>query len=136
MTAIVSLAHCRIELTDWGCETRFHDGSSIGAHSHPDDHHYHVIAHRLGYDCDIERYCVEHEFCHSFVAEYLWDVASPVLWALAHDIEIGERDSIPEECLVQAFQRWLRANERPIIGGADWGLLKAMALEMLDSWRC
>jgi hypothetical protein len=33
----------------------------------------------------------------------------------------------------QTFQRWLRANERPILGGVDWDDLKRDALCMMAS---
>jgi hypothetical protein len=38
-----------------------------------------------------------------------------------------------EEIAAQTFQRWLRANERPIVSGVDWDRLKAEALELLDA---
>jgi hypothetical protein len=32
----------------------------------------------------------------------------------------------------QTFQRWLRANERPICSGLDWDGLKRDALDLLN----
>lgn len=117
-------------MLDWGCRTTFHDGSQWGAFPH-DTHHYHVIAHRCGYGDDILRYAQEHEVCHLVAEEWLWDRPSRVLWALAHGDEIAPHDAACEEAVTMTVQRWLRANERPIIGGVDWDGLKRYMLEKL-----
>jgi hypothetical protein len=120
---MISLRHCEIEWTDFGCATRFADGSEIGAHPHATPH-YHVIAHRTGYGDDLMAYCREHELAHAFTQEALHDRPSPILWALAHGDMPSGRAAAEEEVFAQTFQRWVRAAERPIIGGVPW-----------DDWR-
>jgi hypothetical protein len=117
--------------TPGGCVTTYDDGSSYGAHPH-DTHHYHVIAHRCGYGDDILAYAREHEACHHIVSEWIMGRPSQVLWPLAHGYDPDPADAVQEEALTMTFQRWLRANERPIIGGVDWDGLKARALASLD----
>jgi hypothetical protein len=125
---MISLPHCAVSWTPTGCITRFRDGSSVESHPH-DTHHYHVIAHRTGYGDGILAYCREHDFLHCFAEQWFHARPSRVLWALAH----GTEDPSPqyEELVVQTCQRWLRANERPIIGGVDWDGFKTSALGCL-----
>jgi hypothetical protein len=130
-SVVIQLRFCEIEFTDWGCETRFSDGGGIRAEPHPGLPHYHVISHRCGYGDDILRYCQEHEFCHAFVAEQLCGTVSHVLHTLAHGKKQNRGMVILEEMAAQQFQRWLRANERPIVSGANWDDLKRDALELL-----
>jgi hypothetical protein len=129
---LIQLRYCTLEFTPDGAVTRFPDGTEIGAHPHPGNHHYHVISHRLGYGDDVLAYCREHELCHSLVEERLHDRPSRVLWALAHGSTLSGRDAAYEELTAQTLQRWLRANERPIISGVRWDEIKRDALEMLD----
>jgi hypothetical protein len=124
----IPLRFVTISWVESGCVSSFRDGSAWASHPH-ETTHYHVIAHRCGYGDDILAYCREHDFFHHFCAEYLDGSTSRILWALAHDIE----PSAPafEEFTVQACQRWVRANERPIIGGVDWDQFKARAIWLL-----
>ena len=115
-----------------GCFTRYDDGSSYGAHHHETPHYY-VIAHRCGYGDDLARYCYEHEGCHHFAAEWIGGYTSKVLWPLAHGRDPHPVDAVFEEAMAMTLQRWLRANERPIIGGVDWDGLKQRALALLDA---
>lgn len=124
---MVALKFCEFALTDQGCLTRFSDGSFIFSYPH-DTHHYHVISHRCGYGDDILSYCRDHDFLHSFCEEFFNDRVSPVLWSLAHGEEVVT--SIYEEIVVQTCQRWLRSNERPIVGGVDWDRFKQQALSL------
>jgi hypothetical protein len=128
---IIRLQHSTIERTDFGCVTRFDDGSFVNSIPHPQDPHYHVIAHRTGYEDDLHAYTLEHEFVHCFLSERLHGRPSPVLWALAHGGELAPADAALEELAVQAFQRYLRAGEQPIVGGIDWGKMKRDALALL-----
>lgn len=99
---------------------------STEAYPHPDDHHYHVIAHRCGYGDDLLAYCREHELAHALVAQCIGaSRPSTVLWHQARMLgpaPVGL--SIFEEIAAQALQRWVRANERPILAGADWDAIK------------
>lgn len=110
--------------------TQFYDGTKYGAFPH-DTQHYHIIAARCGYSDDTWRYCFEHDWVHSFLAEKLCDAPSHSLWALAHNDVPSNVTSVYEEALVQMFQRWMRANERPIIPGLPWSQLKSEALDLL-----
>jgi hypothetical protein len=115
-----------------GAFTSYADGTSYAAHPH-DTHHYHVIAHRCGYGDDILTYAREHEVCHHIVSEWIGGHTSKVLWPLAHGRDPDPAEAVYEEALAMTFQRWLRANERPIIGGVDWTGLKSRALALLDA---
>jgi hypothetical protein len=128
---VIRLQRCTIERTDFGCVTRFDDGTFVNSIPHPQDPHYHVVAHRTGYEDDLHAYTLEHEFVHCFLSERLHGRPSPVLWALAHGSELTGAAAAFEELSVQAFQRYLRANEQPIVGRVDWGRLKRDALSLL-----
>jgi hypothetical protein len=93
--------------------------------------HYHVIAHRCGYGDDLLAYAREHELFHLLVEEWLFDRPSRILWGLAHGRPLGAHDAAYEEMMAQAAQRFVRAAERPIIGGVGWDGLKARALDLL-----
>jgi hypothetical protein len=128
---VIQLAHCRIEMTPWGCVTRFPDGAEIGAYPH-ETCHYAVIAHRCGYGDDLLAYCQEHELAHALTQEFLHDRPSPILWALAHGKTPTGKEAAEEEMFAQAFQRWCRAQERPIIGGVPWDDWKARFLALVS----
>ena len=128
----IELKFCAIVYNEEGCTTYFRDGTKVEACPHPEMPHYYVVAHRCGYQDDILAYCREHEVCHELVAEYLTGTPSDVLWQLAHGKQASRYNMVAEEALAQMLQRFVRANERPIISGVDWDGMKAMALEMLD----
>ena len=128
---MIELRFCAVERTEWGCVTRFPDGAEVSAHPHPEMPHYHIIAHRCGYGDDLLSYCVEHEVAHAFVAERLRGGPSYVLLALAHGEPVEPGAALYEEMVAQQFQRWVRANERPILGGADWDGLKSDFLRLV-----
>lgn len=132
-----------------GAVTTYDDATSYGAQPH-DTPHYDEIARRCGH-LDIQTvatwpldpteeqfaaarlvYCREHEACHHIVAEWIGGHTSRVLWPLAHGREPDPFEATAEEALAMTFQRWLRANERPIIGGVPWDDLKARALALLE----
>jgi hypothetical protein len=130
---LIRLRFCEVEWTEWGCQTRFTDGAFVNAVPHYSDHHYYVIAHRLGYGDDVMRYCREHEFAHSFIAERLKGRTSHVLWTLSHK-EVQDRGEVVyEEMAAQQLQRWIRAYERPIVSGANWDVLRSEAMALLDA---
>ena len=135
--------HVAIEFTDAGCVSTFPTGASYGAHPH-DTTHYNEIAARCGY---LDRamdgtpdllgrarldYCREHDVLHHIVGEEIYGGRSLVLWPLANGAEPEPIAALHEEALVALLQRWVRAGERPIIGGVDWDALRARALEVLD----
>lgn len=128
---MITLRFCTFARTDYGCWTQFHDGTGFGAYPHPDNHHYHAISHRLGYGDDLLSYAVQHEFSHNFVSERLMGKPSAVIWALAHGEKLSGREAAYEEIAAQAFQRFIQANERPLVAGVPWDALKADALSLL-----
>jgi len=128
---VIQLRFAAVTYTEDGCISWFGDGTFWGAQPHY-THHYHVIAHRLGYGDDVLAYCREHEVCHHLICEWLLERHSPILWGLAHGEEIDPNAAVFEEMGAQALQRWVRANERPIIGGVDWDSLKQRALELMS----
>ena len=130
MTTLIINDEVTMVYADWGCMSYFWDGTEYGAHAH-DTHHYHVISHRSGYGDDIWKYAREHEVIHHLVGEYFFDAVSPIVWNLAHGLPISPEEAVKEEALVMLVQRWVRANERPIIGGFDWDALKERALGLL-----
>lgn len=123
---MIRLRFCTLEFTPVGAVTRFPDGSNYGALPH-DEPHYHAVAHRLGYEGDILKYCQEHELAHHLIAEEFGS-HSPVLWALAHDEEPAGSFAAAEEALAMVLQRYARANEVPLIEGIDWDGLKCRLL--------
>jgi hypothetical protein len=140
----IPLTHATVTYTPDGCFSTFADGASYGAlpHDTPD---YDEITRRCGYATDfgpglpditgIGRldYCREHEVAHHLVGEAFYNGPSPILWAVAHGSEVTPQEAALEEAMVMTLQRWIRAGERPIIGGVDWGRLKARALILLDA---
>lgn len=139
---IVTLPHATVTYTPEGCVSHFADGTSYGAQPH-DTPHYMEITERCGYrpiwfkDEVAARanarlaYCREHEICHHVVGDHFYDGRSTVLWSLAHGYDPDPRDAAIEEAMVMTVQRWLRAGERPIIGGVDWDGLKRDTLAAL-----
>lgn len=121
-----------VTYTAGGCVTTFDSGASWGAHPHHTPH-YHVIAHRCGYGDDLMAYCREHEACHLIVERELLDESIGVLRALAHGWPVDPGRAAAEELAVMALQRWLRANERPIVSGVEWDRIKREALALLDA---
>jgi hypothetical protein len=129
---VIHLRHCSIEHTPEGCITRFADGSEIASQPH-DTHHYAVISHRTGCGDDLLAYCRDHELAHALVEERLHDRPSQILWALAHGHMLTGKEAAYEEIAAQTLQRWVRPNERPIIGGVNWDRLKADFLALSGS---
>jgi hypothetical protein len=141
----ITLPHATVTYTPEGCVSTFADGTSYGAHPH-DTPHYDEIARRCGYlgahrwghlhpwlSADARlAYCREHEVFHHSVGEHFYGRVSPVLWALAHGRDVSPEEAALEEAMVMTLQRWVRAGERPIIGGVDWDGLKRQALGLLD----
>jgi hypothetical protein len=110
----------------------FEDGSQIESWPHPGVLHYSVISHRCGYGDDLRAYTREHELAHAFLEERLHDRPSEVLWALAHGTMLTGKQAAYEECMAQTFQAFVRANQRPIIGGVPWDAMKADFLALVE----
>lgn len=127
---MIQLAHATLEFTDDGAVTKFSDGSRYGALPH-DEPHYHAIAHRLGYEGDILRYCQEHELAHHLIAEYF--DRTPVMWALAYGGRPDAFATAAEEALAMALQRYLHTNEVPLIDRVDWDGLRERMKEKLEA---
>jgi hypothetical protein len=130
--SVIQLRYASIEWTNEGCLTRFEDGVELGSYPH-DTPHYAVISHRLGYGDDIKSFCRQHDFFHHFAEQFIHNAPSRTLWDVAHNYPDGRTQGhyVYEELVVQACQRWVRANERPIIEGVEWDRFKAEALELL-----
>jgi hypothetical protein len=131
---VIQLRFAALECTPDGAVTHFADGASWGALAH-DEPHYHAIAHRLGYDGDILRYCREHELAHHVIAEGFGS-HSLVLWALAHGEQPTSMIAAAEESLALNLQRYARTNENPFVDGADWCALRRRFLDLAGeiSW--
>jgi hypothetical protein len=127
----IHVEDCRFEFHDWGCQTIFPDGATVDATPH-DTHHYLVVSHRLGYGDNALAYCREHVVCHELIAQFIAGTHSEVLWCLAHGKIAAPAVVTYEELAAQALQRFIRANERPIVSGVNWGALKGYALAILD----
>lgn len=128
----IRIGPATVTYTQEGCFTSYDDGTSYGAHPH-DTHHYYVIAHRCGYGDDVLAYAREHEACHHIVGHWIKQGGSDVIGPLAHGVQPDPVKAVMEEAMTMIFQRWLRANERPIIGGVDWDGLKVRALTLLGN---
>lgn len=123
--------YAEIVVHDWGCTSIFEGGLVVDATPHPWDHHYHVIAHRCGYEDNLHSYTIEHETAHHVVEEVLFDRPSRVLLGLASGKPLSPQESAGEELLAQTLQRYARASEQPIIGGVDWARLRDRFFEVL-----
>lgn len=127
----IDLKFCRIEFFYWGCRTTFADGAEVPS-APSSEPHYFVISHRCGYGDDTLSYCWEHDFCHAFVEQFLFDRESTVLAAVARGKPLSGARSSYEEMAAQTLQAWLRANIEPIIAGVDWHRMKVEALLILS----
>lgn len=142
----IRINEATVTYTPDGAVTRYDDGSHYGAQPH-DTPHYDEIARRCGYwtwsayrgqpPADKRAaarlaYCREHEVCHHIVGGLFYGGHSPILWSLAHGSEVTAEAAALEEAMVMTVQRWIRANERPIIGGVDWDAVRRGALKALD----
>lgn len=122
---MIALRYCSIGWTAFGATTIFHSGREVSAWPHWDDHHYHALSHRLGYGDDLLAYAREHELAHSVAAAEFSNAPSYVLHALAHGEPIDQGRALLEEMAALTIQRWVRANERPLLSGCDWDSLRA-----------
>ena len=127
---MLQLKHASIKWTDYGCAVVI-DGKEVGAWPHPEMTDYHVIAARLGYQYDLLRYTREHELCHLIVEEWFYDRPSQILSAIANGKMLSGKTSAYEELMAQTLQRWVRTNERPLIGGVQWDDLKEWTLKAI-----
>lgn len=128
----IQLKHCSVEFNRWGARTHFPDGRFVDAVPDWQGAHYAVIAHRCGYGDDRLAYCQEHELAHALVCEWLYDDVSDVLWHLAHNDPLTGPEAVAEELLAQTLQRFVRAKERPIVGGVDWDGLRELWFSKLN----
>jgi hypothetical protein len=126
---VIRLADAELEFTDFGCTTRFDDGAHVDSIPH-NTPHYCIVAARCGYGDDVMAYCREHDALHLLVSERLLQRNS-ILWSVAHGFVLRPGEAQAEEALVQLVQRYVRANEEPIIADYDWAGLKTEALELL-----
>lgn len=132
---MIRLNYCDIEWAFYGSRIVFFDGREVSAWPHPEIPHYHVISHRCGYGDDLLAYCREHELAHVLVAQELRQWCSFVLDCHAREVTPYAGLAIMEELAAQTLQRWVRANERPIVADFDWDELKRKFLyyvELLD----
>lgn len=126
---MLQLRYCSVEWTKEGSRVVFPDGTDTCAYPHPEQPHYHVIAHRCGYTDDLMAYCREHDLAHAVVAEEWRNEPSYVLLASAAGHAPEDRGRVLyEECAAQLLQRWARTNERPIIEGWSWTALRSVFL--------
>ena len=130
MTTVAILKYCVVVSDGWTTTVTFDDGAVCTAVPH-DTPNYHVIAHRCGYGSDIAAYCFEHEVAHALVAEWFWGTPSPVLRGVATKNLLSGKEAAFEELMAQTLQRYHRAHEWPIIGGVEWGDLRARFKEMV-----
>lgn len=117
VTRSIQMTFCRVDYgPDWAL-TVFPDGTQYGAMAH-DTPEYRTLAERCGYRTlrphdDINRYMIEHEIAHSFIAQELYGGTSRVLWALAHGRVASKLDILHEESLAIDLQAFTRAGVLP-----------------------
>jgi hypothetical protein len=113
-----------VEIDEWNIFATFNDGQ-VNQFYIPciyDKPEYSDIAKKYGYD-DINRYCIEHELAHHFIADNLawkwsWSVHSSAGKA-SSDFPVSWPNHIEwEENLVNAFQAYYKANIED-----EWGTL-------------
>jgi hypothetical protein len=123
------MKYCSIEWTQDGAATTF-DGDIRCPSTPHDTHHYHVIAHRCGCGDDVRQYCRDHELAHVILSEWFQQCApASLLETSVHGNALDWGTNMMEECTAHVLQRWVRCNERPIIGRCDWDAMKAQFLE-------
>lgn len=128
---VFELDHCIVTFFNGWAWTEFRSGQGWGAVPSYDDDYY-AIAADLGYGSDINRYCVEHDFCHSFVEQELFHRPSPIIWSLAHGVT-HPWTTVYEEAVVQAFQKFLRGGARmsAVAPDVDWWAIREKAWGLL-----
>ena len=129
---VIRLRWASVTYDPTGCWFEFMDGTGYGSNPH-ETPHYREIAARCGYGSDLLAYCREHEYIHHVIGEELYRGPSPVLWQLAHGRPVDPGLAAVEEAAVMTLQRWVRAGERPIIGGVEWDRIKARCLSDLNA---
>lgn len=109
MTKTLTFRSCWVHVSQGYTETVYHDGTRVTAVAE-DSEQYREKAKRYGYGEDVAALSREHEILHTFLAERLWGIGSPALWAVAHGQQ-GEVAPIwaqeEEEAQVLAFQAYL-----------------------------
>lgn len=92
------------------CTTTFPDGAESSNWPWRDREPYLAVVRSLGFGtepAELMRYCLEHEFCHSFVTMAMFGRASVVVWRSAHGQPNADASAAMEEYLVYLFQRFL-----------------------------
>jgi heat shock protein HspQ len=135
---MLQLRYCSIEWTADGARVVFTgnrgpvpNGETVAC-PHAEQPHYHVIAHRCGYGDDVMAYCREHELAHAVISQELLEAPSLVLFGQAYELPVKPGHALLEEMAAQVLQRWVRANERPILAGHDWDAIKAKFLGYVE----
>lgn len=102
---MIQLKYCTIEKQPWGSTIRYPDGTESSSWPLDTDFYRWVVA-ACGHD-DPVNYCFEHEFCHVFLPEFLFDDHSAIIWNNAHKEHIDSRAGAWEEKLIFYFQQYL-----------------------------
>jgi hypothetical protein len=138
---VIPLRFATVSFYDTFCWTWFPDvGEGYGAVPQADPC-YERLARRLGYGTDTLRYCLEHDFLHSFLWERAYHQPSGVLYAMA----TGKKPykTAGEEAVVQMFQGFLRNPADAVTNpdgwdmtatdlDVDWWSIRQDAYELLD----
>lgn len=103
---MIQLKYCTIERTAFGSVIRYPDGTESGNWPHQTDFYKWVVS-ACGHT-DEKLYCFEHEFCHAFLPEVLFDRTSYIVWQNAHKLPIDDAAGEYEEQLIFYFQQFLR----------------------------
>jgi len=126
---MIQLKYCTIEKQPWGSTIRYPDGTESSNWPHDNDS-YRWVVEACGHT-DPVQYCYEHEFCHVFLPEFLFDAQSHIVWQNSHNLEINEAASHWEERLIFYFQQYLHdvidMSHDPMMVAA-----KARAKELLE----
>jgi hypothetical protein len=124
------MKYCTIEWTEDGAATTFNGNVRCPSFPHPEQPHYHVIAHRCGCGDDVRQYCRDHELAHVLLSEVFQHCApASLLETAVYGKAQDWGTNMLEECTAHVLQRWVRCNERPIIGRCDWDSIKRKFLE-------
>lgn len=139
MERVYRFSYCtvRADLFHGHARTRFLDGAHVDSRDLQNGEA--LLAEELGYGSDLRSMHIEEHVLHTWLAEKLSFIASPLLWALGHPLEPPLRPEwyLPvERSFVHDFQRLL--NGRPHPGLTEFTLTgRGLSLRELreEAWQ-
>jgi hypothetical protein len=121
---VIDLKYCRMHRSDPFTVTTFKDSDGVCCAEAPDTPWHRDIQSWVGCAGDPDRYNWEHEFCHNFLSEVMWDAPSYVVWMNAHNRRMSVVGAKFEERWCYHFHKYLNDLGEPLEpewpGWRDW----------------